>query len=232
MSGYAFASADNTSPDFLRMTLELGAACCLRKPFTPQALLAAINGCLKSRWCPISRKDRRNKTSALSQRFILAIGLTILLVISGTSILLDESHRDATAADRTVSVLKQIADLKVLVRGAESAARGFALTGDQGLRRRVPSGARGDRPGFRRAAAGDRRTAQRRLIEERGQLAKRRLAISDDLIRIARQTRVPRLTAEKLAAEARSAARPSAPTSTRCRPSSARGWPTSRRNRG
>jgi len=47
MSGYAFASADSASPDFLRMTLELGATCCLRKPFTPQALLAAINDCLE-----------------------------------------------------------------------------------------------------------------------------------------------------------------------------------------
>jgi CheY-like chemotaxis protein len=46
MSGYAFASTDATSPDFLRMTLELGATHCLRKPFTPKALLAAINDCL------------------------------------------------------------------------------------------------------------------------------------------------------------------------------------------
>ena len=46
MSGYAFASADTSSPDFLRMTLELGATCCLRKPFTPKALLAAVNDCL------------------------------------------------------------------------------------------------------------------------------------------------------------------------------------------
>lgn len=47
MSGYAFANADTSSPDFLRMTLELGAACCLRKPFTPKALLAAVNDCLQ-----------------------------------------------------------------------------------------------------------------------------------------------------------------------------------------
>ena len=47
MSGYAFAGADTASPDFLRMTLELGATHCLRKPFTPQALLAAINDCLE-----------------------------------------------------------------------------------------------------------------------------------------------------------------------------------------
>ena len=47
MSGYAFANADTASPDFLRMTLELGATCCLRKPFTPMALLAAVNDCLQ-----------------------------------------------------------------------------------------------------------------------------------------------------------------------------------------
>ncbi|MGQ0686465.1 response regulator [Bradyrhizobium sp.] len=49
MSGYAFANADTSSPDFLRMTLELGATCCLRKPFTPKALLAAVNDCLAKR---------------------------------------------------------------------------------------------------------------------------------------------------------------------------------------
>ena len=46
MSGYAFAHFDTPSPDFLRMTLELGATICLRKPFTPNALLAAVNECL------------------------------------------------------------------------------------------------------------------------------------------------------------------------------------------
>jgi CheY-like chemotaxis protein len=46
MSGYAFAAFDTPSPDFLRMTLELGATVCLRKPFTPNALLAAVNECL------------------------------------------------------------------------------------------------------------------------------------------------------------------------------------------
>ena len=46
MSGYAFANLDSPAPDFLRMALELGAARCLRKPFTPDALLAAVTGCL------------------------------------------------------------------------------------------------------------------------------------------------------------------------------------------
>jgi CheY-like chemotaxis protein len=46
MSGYAFASSASPSPDFLRMALELGAARCLRKPFTPETLLTAIKECL------------------------------------------------------------------------------------------------------------------------------------------------------------------------------------------
>jgi DNA-binding response OmpR family regulator len=46
MSGYAFANLDSPAPDFLRMALELGAARCLRKPFTPAVLLTVINECL------------------------------------------------------------------------------------------------------------------------------------------------------------------------------------------
>ena len=46
MSGYAFANLDSPAPDFLRMALELGATRCLRKPFTPAALLTVINECL------------------------------------------------------------------------------------------------------------------------------------------------------------------------------------------
>ena len=46
MSGYAFANLDSPAPDFLLMALELGAARCLRKPFTPGALMAVVNECL------------------------------------------------------------------------------------------------------------------------------------------------------------------------------------------
>jgi len=46
MSGYAFANINTPAPDFLRMALELGASRCLRKPFTPVALIAVINECL------------------------------------------------------------------------------------------------------------------------------------------------------------------------------------------
>jgi CheY-like chemotaxis protein len=46
MSGYAFANLAAPAPDFLRMALELGASRCLRKPFTPAALITVINECL------------------------------------------------------------------------------------------------------------------------------------------------------------------------------------------
>ncbi len=46
MSGYAFAKLDSPAPDFLRMALELGATRCLRKPFTPVALVTMIDECL------------------------------------------------------------------------------------------------------------------------------------------------------------------------------------------
>jgi CheY-like chemotaxis protein len=46
MSGYAFANIDPPSPDFHKMAHELGATYCLRKPFTSEALLSAINECL------------------------------------------------------------------------------------------------------------------------------------------------------------------------------------------
>jgi len=46
ISGYVFAENRSPAPDFLSMALELGAARCLRKPFTPSALLTLINSCL------------------------------------------------------------------------------------------------------------------------------------------------------------------------------------------
>jgi CheY-like chemotaxis protein len=47
ISGYTFAAPyDAPAPDFLRMALELGASRCLRKPFTPASLLAAIDECM------------------------------------------------------------------------------------------------------------------------------------------------------------------------------------------
>lgn len=59
MSGYAFASSASPSPDFLRMALELGATRCLRKPFTPEALLTTIRECLAGPGESTQPKDKK-----------------------------------------------------------------------------------------------------------------------------------------------------------------------------
>jgi CheY-like chemotaxis protein len=45
ISGYVFRDASDPAPDFLRMAVDLGAAACLRKPFTGTQLLDAIAAC-------------------------------------------------------------------------------------------------------------------------------------------------------------------------------------------
>ena len=71
------------------------------------------------------------KASMPSQRIILGIGLAILLLIGAASIGLDlKSRADTAAVDHALEVLKKISDIRPLLRRAESAARGFALTGN------------------------------------------------------------------------------------------------------
>ena len=66
-----------------------------------------------------------------SQRVILATGLAILLIISAATINLDvKSRSDAVWVGHTFEVLNRLADMRLLIRRAESAARGFVLAGD------------------------------------------------------------------------------------------------------
>jgi PAS domain S-box-containing protein len=63
-----------------------------------------------------------------TQRVILGAGLAILLIITAASIALDlKSRSDAAWVSHTIEVQKKISDLRVLLRRAESAARGFEL---------------------------------------------------------------------------------------------------------
>ena len=63
-----------------------------------------------------------------TQRVILGTGLAILLIIATASIALDvKSRSDAVWVNHKVKVQKKISDLRVLLRRAESAARGFEL---------------------------------------------------------------------------------------------------------
>jgi PAS domain S-box-containing protein len=63
-----------------------------------------------------------------SQRIILGAGLAILLIITAASIGLDvKSRSDTTWVNHTVEVQKKISNLRLLIRRAESAARGYEL---------------------------------------------------------------------------------------------------------
>jgi len=63
-----------------------------------------------------------------TQRVILGTGLAILLIITSASIALDvKSRSEAAWVNQTVQVQKKISDLRVLLRRAESAARGYEL---------------------------------------------------------------------------------------------------------
>jgi len=42
MSGYVFRECSGPTPDFFRMALDLGAACCIPKPFEPWEIIKAI----------------------------------------------------------------------------------------------------------------------------------------------------------------------------------------------
>jgi PAS domain S-box-containing protein len=69
-----------------------------------------------------------------TQRVILGAGLAILLIITAASIGLDvKSRSDAAWVNHTVQVLKKISDLRVLLRRAESAARGYELYRNPGF---------------------------------------------------------------------------------------------------
>ncbi len=79
---------------------------------------------------------RAMKAAVTSQRVTLGIGLAVLLVIGAASIAMDvKSRTDADWVDHTLGVLNKISDLRLLIRRAESASRGFALTRDPSLQK-------------------------------------------------------------------------------------------------
>ncbi|MDA9401899.1 CHASE3 domain-containing protein [Bradyrhizobium sp. CCBAU 45389] len=70
-----------------------------------------------------------------TQRVILGAGLAILLIITAASIALDvKSRSEAAWVNHTVQVQKKVSDLRVLLRRAESAARGYELYRSPGFK--------------------------------------------------------------------------------------------------
>ncbi len=121
-----------------------------------------------------------------SQRAMLGAGLAILLFISAATIDLEvKSRSDAAWVNHTLVMLHKLSDMRLLIRQAESAARGFALSNDpnfvtefQVARDRIPAELN------ELIAACHDNPQQTRLLEETRPLIERRLAVSTERFRL------------------------------------------------
>src|SRR3954453_12724752 len=121
-----------------------------------------------------------------SQRIILGISLASLLIISAASIGLDvKSRSDVASVEHTLGVQKKISDLRLLIRRAESAARGYVLNPNANILREY-------RDAFDRIPAGFAELTeatrdypdQAQLLKDSEKLVARRLAISSEVMRL------------------------------------------------
>lgn len=73
--------------------------------------------------------DAARKKRAIGQILLLAAGFLVLVAISAASVILvNQARKDSSAVIHTVEVEKQISNLLLELRRAESAARGYLLT--------------------------------------------------------------------------------------------------------
>jgi signal transduction histidine kinase/CHASE3 domain sensor protein len=121
-----------------------------------------------------------------SQRIILGIGLAILLVIGAASIGLDlKSRADTASVDHALEVLKRISDIRPLLRRAESAARGFALTGNPDFVKEYNESSDAILPAFDDlidTVKGN--TGETQLLEQARALVSRQIATGGELIKL------------------------------------------------
>ena len=120
----------------------------------------------------------------LPQRVILGIGLAVLLIISAASISLDiKARSDAAWVAQTLEVINKIADVRLLVRRAESAARGFGLNGAANFLNDFDQARAQVDPAFTQLTEKLRDTPdQVKLLEATRPLVMRRLDVSAELI--------------------------------------------------
>jgi signal transduction histidine kinase/CHASE3 domain sensor protein/CheY-like chemotaxis protein len=128
----------------------------------------------------------RLRSSIASQRAVLGAGLAVLLCVSAASIGLDlKSRSDAAWVDHTLVMLHKLSDMRLLLRQAESAARGYALSADpnfvtefQTARARIPAE-------LTELIEESRDNPQQtRLLAESRPLIERRLAVSSERLRL------------------------------------------------
>jgi len=121
-----------------------------------------------------------------SKHLILFIGFAVLAALSAASIALDAKSRSGASWVRhTLEVSSKLADLRLLVRGAESAARGYLLTGDSSLVTEYGRSLNGIAPGFDwlKQLVKDN-PAQGQLLATEERLVDRRFASASEILRL------------------------------------------------
>jgi PAS domain S-box-containing protein len=151
------------------------------------------------------RVSQTKKVSMQSQRLTLGIGLAILLFIGAASIGLDlKSRSDAASVDHTLAVLKKISEVRLLLRRAESAARGFALAGNPVFLDEYREAGKAVAPAFDDLIGSTRdNPAGTQLLENTKALVARRMAITDELVRLKTAGDNAGITAQLTRAEGR-----------------------------
>jgi PAS domain S-box-containing protein len=148
---------------------------------------------------------RAMSAAMLSQRLTLGIGLAILLVISAASTAMDvKSRADGIWVDHTLGILSKMTDLRLLIRKAESASRGFALTGDESFAREFRDTDVHIPTAFAeiKEAVNDN-PVQRELLERIEPILARRLVVSAELLRLHEQHDAAGITTLMAKAEGR-----------------------------
>jgi len=122
----------------------------------------------------------------IRQRVALGLGLGILLVIGAASVGLDiKSRRDSAWVDHSLGVLQKTSDLRLLLRSAESMARGFLLTNSAPLRAEFEETTRKIPPAVADLLrAVNDNPVQVELLHETAPLINRRLDISAEYVRL------------------------------------------------
>ena len=121
-----------------------------------------------------------------SQRTLLGIGLFALLLICGVSVFIeDKSRSDARSITHSLEVLHKLSDTRLFVRRAESLARGFALSNDARLATEYRETIARIEPAFSDLIeTTSDNPHQTRLLESTRLAVSRRLAATDELVRL------------------------------------------------
>jgi PAS domain S-box-containing protein len=121
-----------------------------------------------------------------SQRTLLGIGLFALLLICATWVFLEiKSRSDASWVNHSLEVLNKLSETRLLIRQAESAARGFALANDPALAAEYHDTLARIAPAFSYLLQIIRDNPhQTRLLEDAEAIVVRRLATTTELVRL------------------------------------------------